>query len=115
MDSDKRKRNFAKLYLTGFCYLAGFSLLFLNLIRPIHIEIINGWVIPLLNNNILDSDFIILSLQDDYWIESRSGRFKDVFMSLPFNGYFWFSTTCALAFDARRILFRTALQGWPRN
>ncbi len=105
MDTSQRRRNIAQFSLVGISHVAIFCLLYLFIIRPIHIEIISSWIIPWLHNINLDPDIIILSLQDDYWIESVSDRFQDVFLNLPFNGYFWLACTFMIAYK-KVTLFR---------
>jgi len=103
MDPSQRRKAVTQFYLSGLSNLAVFCILYIYLIRPIHIEMVQQWIIPLLNQFNSNPDFIFLSLQDDYWIESKSNRFLDVFLNLPFNGYFWIAITGIIAFGKRQL------------
>ena len=109
MDRTKRSKRLNSFWLKLAFRFIGFILLYLFLIRPIQSIVVEEVTVPYLQSIIsTNTDFIILSEQDDYWIESNSNRFINLFFNLPFNGYFCLASFILFSFrekSAFRFVF----------
>ncbi len=93
MDSNQRSKTHFNFWITVLYKLCGFCLFYLGLVRPIQTIIVRDVIGPAIQSTLPDkSDIVVLVSQDDYWIESRSDKFVNIFLNLPFNGYFWLAS-----------------------
>ncbi len=105
MDCYQRRERHFNSWLKLIFSLGSFCLLYLFLIRPIQSILVADLVVPALKSYTeAEPDFEIVAIQDDFWIESHSNRFMDLFINLPFNGYFWLTATILWALKKKIIL-----------
>ena len=105
MDPYQRRKRYFNFWLNLFLTFSVFFIFYFYLIRPVQISIVANVIVPYLQNYTVQyNDLYIYADLDDYWIESKSDRFINIFLNLPFNGYFWVTISFLWVYKKRQAI-----------